>query len=112
MFFWGHLYTQSTCNNCMILITYFRYDSIPEDLKCIEIKPLEGEDILDITQSSNRLTTHGTSVGSNPVRSNAILGALSRYIYNQRWIWKMSCQAKDLSTGAVAGVLYALTKYV
>ena len=95
-----------------LLFHYSRYDSIPEDLKSIEIRPLEGEDILDITQSSNRLTTHGISVGSNPGRSNAILGALSRYMYNQRWIWKMSCQAKDLHTGAVAGVLYALTKYV
>ena len=64
----------------------------------------------DITQSSSRTSPNRRPSGTSATRSNKILRALSRYLYNQRWIWKMSCQTKALPVGAVAGVLYALTK--
>ncbi len=88
-----------------------RYDSVPEELRFIETRPGEEEGNLDTTQSSSRLTPVATLTGGSPARSTAILGALSCYMYNQRWVWKMSCNGKSLSNSAVSGVLYALTKY-
>ena len=90
-----------------------RYDSIPDDLKSVEYKSSEDceSDLMDVTQTSSRASPIRRSSGASATRSNAVLRALSRYMYNQRWIWKMSCQTKALPDGAIAGVLYALTKY-
>ena len=88
-----------------------RYESIPDDLRSAEYKGRGHASVLDVTESSSRLTPVIVPGGIGPERSNPILGALSRYTYNQRWVWKMSCQTKALPIGAVAAILYALTKY-
>ena len=107
-------YTVGLCLKSVVFRYYLfdRYDSIPDELKSVEYKPMEDseQENLDVTHSSSRTSPIRRSSGTSATRSNTILRALSRYMYNQRWIWKMSCQTKALPAGAVAGVLYALTK--